>query len=86
MNMIRRAGMRRCVESSDGCWRDAIPYFVQHSQRIAKRGGVGGIMPSNQKRLPVHYPILDNKELAEARALGQRVAEVAALIHSAPFR
>lgn len=34
-------------------------------------------MPSNQKRRPVHYPILDNKELAEARALGQRVAEVA---------
>jgi NAD(P)H dehydrogenase (quinone) len=31
-------------------------------------------------------PILDNKELADARALGQRVAEVAALIHSAPSR
>lgn len=27
---------------------------------------------------------IDNKELAEAKALGQRVAEVATLIHSAP--
>lgn len=31
-------------------------------------------------------PGIDNKELADARALGQRVAEVAALIHSAPSR
>jgi len=31
-------------------------------------------------------PGIDNKELADARALGQRVAEVAALIHSAPTR
>ncbi|MDO9117295.1 MAG: NAD(P)H-dependent oxidoreductase [Nitrospira sp.] len=31
-------------------------------------------------------PGIDNKELAEARALGQRVAEVARLIHSAPSR
>ncbi|MEK7237225.1 MAG: flavodoxin family protein [Nitrospirota bacterium] len=29
-------------------------------------------------------PGIDNKELADARALGQRVAEVARLIHSAP--
>ena len=31
-------------------------------------------------------PGIDNNELADARALGQRVAEVAALIHSAPTR
>lgn len=31
-------------------------------------------------------PGIDNKELAEARALGQRVAEVATLIHAAPAR
>ncbi|SPP65720.1 flavodoxin family protein [Nitrospira lenta] len=31
-------------------------------------------------------PGIDNKELADARALGQRVAEVAAFIHSAPTR
>ena len=31
-------------------------------------------------------PGIDNKELADARALGQRVAEVARLIHSAPSR
>lgn len=57
MNMISLAGTRLCVEASDECWRDAIPYFVQNPQRLAKQGGVGGIMPSNQKRLPVHFPI-----------------------------
>ncbi len=31
-------------------------------------------------------PGIDNAELADARALGQRVAEVAALIHPAPSR
>ncbi|NOS77877.1 MAG: flavodoxin family protein [Nitrospira sp.] len=31
-------------------------------------------------------PGIDNTELADARALGQRVAEVAALIHSVPSR
>lgn len=77
MNMISLAGTRLCVEASDEYWRDATPYFVQNPQRLAKQGGVGGIMPRNQKRLLVHCPILDNKELVEARALGQRVAEVA---------